>query len=168
MVWPSWNLIDFRPLVINSDVQLNEQVWNSRCELVRLHLKCLNPNLALQDFELAMQEKFDLALCYEMVRMCFQQEQHTIVMNIFQNNADFIALESEPETFNKICQAFLLSTHSIVDGQQSLEVLQIFHKKDAHGLRQFLSRKNIHDQIRLNFLMLTHQKFQNLAIHLMK
>ena len=39
--------------------------------------------------------------------MCFQQEQHTIVMDIFQNNADFIALESEPETFNKICQAFL-------------------------------------------------------------
>ena len=46
-------------------IELNEQVWNSRCELVRLHLKCLNPNLALQDFELAMQEKFDLALCYE-------------------------------------------------------------------------------------------------------
>ena len=38
-----------------------------------------------------------------------------------------------------------------------------FMKKDAHGLRQFLCRKDIHDQIRLNFLMLTHQKFQELS-----
>ncbi len=144
-------------------IELNEQVWNSRCELVRLHLKCLTPNLALQDFNLAMQEKFDLSLCYEMVRMCFQQEQHKVVMDIFQKNSDVFSLEAEPETFNKICQAFLLSTHSIVDGQQSLEVLQIFHEKDPDGLRQFLCRKDVHDQIRLNFLMLTHKKFNELS-----
>ena len=144
-------------------IELNEQVWNSRCELVRLHLKCLNPNLAIQDFELAMQEKFDLALCYEMVRMCFQQEHHKTVLDIFQKNSGVLALEAEPETFNKICQAFLLSSHSIVDGQQSLEVLHIFHQKDAKGLRQFLCRQDIHDKVRLNFLMLTHKKFQELS-----
>tara|TARA_Y100000589_G_scaffold331881_1_gene387614 strand:+ start:1774 stop:6909 length:5136 start_codon:yes stop_codon:yes gene_type:complete len=144
-------------------IELEEQIWNSRCELVRLHLKCLNPNLALQDFKFAMHEKFDLELCYEMVRMCFQQEQHEVVLEIFQSNSDVLALEAEPDTFNKICQAFLLSTHSIADAQQSLEVLQIFYKKDSEGLRHFLCRKDIHDQIRVNFLVLSHKNFVDLS-----
>lgn len=144
-------------------IELNEKIWSSRCELVRIHLKCLNPQLAVEDFQKAMTEKFDLDLCYEMVKLCFHQELYETALQIFQENCNELLLQAEPEIFNKLCQAFLLSSHALADPQQSLEILQIFYRKDPQGMRHFLTNKDLHSQVRLTFLNLAHQQFEILS-----
>lgn len=144
-------------------IELNEQVWSSRCELVRIQLKCLNPQRAMEDFQSAMNEKFDLELCYEMVKLCFQQELHESALEIFQLNCNELLLQAEPELFNKLCQAFLLSSQALSETEQSLEILQVFHRKDPDGLRHFLCNNDVHSQIRLTLLTLAHKQFAVLS-----